>query len=183
MAAGLSQVRNGVGYTTTRTSSLIEQPLAVVVMRYTTVVSLIISLLKTSAILPVPLLVLPALIPGIAALDHTKEAPITAVAGTYTNAVLSHIAGGVREDVNQGVGCTVIAKLRVGPTQPLADGVTIIFAVTVLLPVLVAVNEAMLPPPRELRPTEGSELVQVNEVPVTGPVNMTVAVLVLLQTT
>ena len=59
-----------------------------------------------------------------------------------------------------GVGFTVIVKVRGVPGQPLAVGVTVTVAVTGVLPVLVAVNEPMLPFPLAARPMLGSELVQ-----------------------
>ena len=45
-------------------------------------------------------------------------------------------------------------KVLVDPVQPLADGVTIIVAVTGALVVLVAVNDAILPVPFAARPIE-----------------------------
>ena len=45
-------------------------------------------------------------------------------------------------------------KVLVDPVQPLADGLTIIVAVTGALVVLVAVNDAILPVPFAARPIE-----------------------------
>ena len=61
------------------------------------------------------------------------------------------------------VGFTVMVKVLVGPAQPTEPfvnvGVTIIVAATGVVPVLTAVNEAMLPVPEAARPMEGAELV------------------------
>lgn len=65
--------------------------------------------------------------------------------------------------VTVGVGLTVIVNVLVVPAQgaPLVKvGVTMIVAVTVVVPVLVAVNEAMSPDPLAARPIEGVLLVQ-----------------------
>ena len=76
----------------------------------------------------------------------------------------------------EGIGFTVIVKVRGVPTQALAVGVTVIVAVTGALPVLVALKEAMLPLPFAARPIEGSLLVQAYVVPATGFVNVTAVV-------
>ena len=46
-----------------------------------------------------------------------------------------------------GVGLTVIVKFFDGPAQPLAVGVTVMVATTLVVPLLVAVKPAMLPLP------------------------------------
>ena len=59
-----------------------------------------------------------------------------------------------------GVGFTVIVKVSAAPVHPLADGVTVIVAVTGVLPVLAAVKAAMLPVPLAARPIEALLFVQ-----------------------
>jgi hypothetical protein len=54
--------------------------------------------------------------------------------------------------VTVGVGFTVMPKLRGVPLQLLATGVTIIVPVIGVIPVLVAVNDAILPDPDAARP-------------------------------
>ena len=59
-----------------------------------------------------------------------------------------------------GVGDTLTVNDCTGPTQVADVGVTAITAVVVVLPVLVAVNAAMLPEPDAHNPSDGLELVQ-----------------------
>jgi len=81
-----------------------------------------------------------------------------------------------------GVGLTVIVYEEGVPTQLLAVGVTVIVAVIVVVPVFVAVNEAMSPVPLEASPIEVLEFVQEN-VPPAGVLTKFVAAMVaLLQT-
>jgi hypothetical protein len=82
--------------------------------------------------------------------------------------------------VTVGVGSTVIVKFEAAPVQPLADGVTIITAVSGVLPPLVAVKEAMLPLPVAGRPMEAMSLAQLKVAPLTAPVNVTAAVVAVL---
>lgn len=60
-----------------------------------------------------------------------------------------------------GVGFTVIVYVELVPRQLLAVGVTIIVADIGLVPVLVAVNDAMLPDPLAAKPIALLEFVQV----------------------
>ena len=60
--------------------------------------------------------------------------------------------------------------------QLLADGVTVIVAVTAAVPGLVAVNDAILPVPDEARPILDVLFVHVYVVPNTAPANVTAAV-------
>lgn len=60
-----------------------------------------------------------------------------------------------------GVGFTVIIYVDAGPVQPFAVGVTVMVAVIGLLPVLEAVNPAILPVPLPARPMLVFEFVQV----------------------
>jgi hypothetical protein len=53
-----------------------------------------------------------------------------------------------------------MVKLTGAPVQPLAEGVTVIVAVTGALPVLMASKVAMLPVPAAANPIEASLLVQ-----------------------
>ena len=81
------------------------------------------------------------------------------------------------------VGLTVIVNVRGVPTQPLADGVTVIVATTGAVPVFVAVNDVILPLPEAANPIVGSLFVQVYVVPVTGLVNVMALVVEPLQYT
>ena len=86
-----------------------------------------------------------------------------------------------------GVGFTVMVKLISGPVQltPLLvnTGVTVMVATTGAVPLLIAVNDAMLPLPDAARPIVGTLFVQLKVVPVTGLVKFTAVVGELLQTT
>jgi hypothetical protein len=85
-----------------------------------------------------------------------------------------------------GVGLTVIVKVRGVPVQvtpPLVKlGVTVMVAVTGVVPVLTAGKEAMLPVPLAARPMDVVLLVQLYVVPATAPPKLTAAVLAPLQT-
>ena len=76
-----------------------------------------------------------------------------------------------------GVGFTVIVNVLEVPVQPFADGVTVIVAVTGVLPVLIAAKEAMLPVPLAASPIDGLLLVQEYKVPVTAPLKLMAVVL------
>ena len=67
------------------------------------------------------------------------------------------------------------------PEHPLADGVTVMVAVAVVEPVLVAVKEGTLPDPLDARPIEVLLLVQVKVVPDTAPLNEMTEVVAPLQ--
>ena len=60
-----------------------------------------------------------------------------------------------------GVGDTLTVNDCTVPGQPAAVGVTAITAVAVTVPVLTAVNAAMLPEPDAANPIDGLELVHV----------------------
>ena len=68
----------------------------------------------------------------------------------------------------------------VGPVQPLAVGVTVMVEVTGTVPVLMAVNVAILPLPEPANPMEASLFVQAYVVPATGPLKLTAVVVALL---
>lgn len=74
--------------------------------------------------------------------------------------------------VTVGVGFTVKVKTISGPTQPLDVGVTVIVAVTGVVPALMAVNEGRPPGPLAARPMVVLLFVQAKVVPVTGPVKL-----------
>ena len=75
-----------------------------------------------------------------------------------------------------GVGLTVIVNVSATPAQLFADGVTMIVAVTAVVPVFVAVNAPMLPVPVADRPIAVFEFVQLYVVPLTAPEKVTAAV-------
>lgn len=62
--------------------------------------------------------------------------------------------------VTDGVGLTVIVNVLDVPEHPLYTGVTVIVAVTGVLPVLLAVNDPMLPVPLAARPIDAVLFVQ-----------------------
>ena len=80
-----------------------------------------------------------------------------------------------------GVGLTVIVKDIDVPVHPLADGITLIIAITGVVPVLFAVNETMFPVPLNASPIDGSLLVHEYVVPATGPLKLIGAVFTPLQ--
>jgi len=84
--------------------------------------------------------------------------------GVYVNRVLLHTAAGVRELLSFGVGFTVIVNVCAVPEQlvpPLLKvGVTVIVALIVPVPVLVAVNAGSEPVPLAPRPIDVFELLQ-----------------------
>ena len=66
--------------------------------------------------------------------------------------------------IGTGSGFTLMVKVFTGPTHPVElfvnEGVTVIVAMTGVDPVLVAVNDGILPEPEAARPIDGAELVQ-----------------------
>ena len=63
--------------------------------------------------------------------------------------------------ITVGVGFTVSVKLCVKPGQPFAEGNTVISAVTGDVPLLVTVNDGILPAPVDARPIVALSLIQV----------------------
>jgi len=90
------------------------------------------------------------------------------------DAPLHNICGGT--GFKAGVGFTVMVDVSAAPVQLLADGVTMRVAVTGAVPVLIAVNGAMLPLPVAVSPIEVVLFVQSNDVPVTLPTKVIVLV-------
>ena len=84
------------------------------------------------------------------------------------------------------VGFTVIVNVDDAPLQlipPLVNtGVTVIVAVTGVLPVLMATNDGIVLLPLAPNPIDGLLFVQLYTVPATGPVMVTAAVAVPLHT-
>ena len=56
--------------------------------------------------------------------------------------------------VTVGVGFTMIVNVFTSPSQALAEGVTVIFAVTGVVPVLTALNVGIFPVPVPTNPME-----------------------------
>ena len=81
-----------------------------------------------------------------------------------------------------GVGLTVIVKLFELPIQPFASGVTVTIAVTATLPLLMAVNDGILPVPVAAKPMPALLFVQLYTLPLTEPVNTTGVVDAVLHT-
>ena len=90
--------------------------------------------------------------PGTAALVQLKVVPGVSDEGVYMNGVLLHTPAGVSELFRAGVGLTVMVKLCGVPAQPSNNGVTVIVEVTGRVPLLMAVNDGMLPEPLAARP-------------------------------
>ena len=82
-----------------------------------------------------------------------------------------------------GIGSTVIVKAIGVPTHPLAVGVTVIVAVSAVVPVFVPVNERISPEPDAPSPMFVLSFVQSYVVPTTVPVKFTSAVPVLAHNT
>jgi hypothetical protein len=78
--------------------------------------------------------------------------------------------------VTVGVGLTVMVKVCTAPLHPLAVGVTVIVAVTGVVPVLIALKDGMLPVPLAASPMDGLLLVQSKLVPATPPLKVTAVV-------
>ena len=72
-----------------------------------------------------------------------------------------------------GVGFTVIVKVVDEPVHPFATGVTVIVAVTALVPEFVAIKDGMSPLPLAASPIEVVLFVQLKVVLLTAPVNAT----------
>jgi hypothetical protein len=68
-----------------------------------------------------------------------------------------------------GRGFTVMVNDNGVPAHPLAVGVTVIVAITVEGPGLVAVKEGMFPVPLAASPMDGAELTHAKVVPAIGP--------------
>jgi hypothetical protein len=105
---------------------------------------------KISFIAPEPLAEKPIICPLVFEAIQAKVVPATAEVGVYDTLVLLQIDSFVAL-VMVGVGSTVIVKLVDEPLQVtspifLNEGVTVIVATTGEIPLLVAVNEAILSP-------------------------------------
>jgi hypothetical protein len=90
---------------------------------------------------------------------HTKDDAGLALSGILMLIPLHSVAEVA--DVTTGAGITVMLKLMLAPVQLLVLGVTLRFAVSVTIPVFMAVKELMSPMPFALNPIAGVSLVQV----------------------
>ena len=157
------------------------QPLAdgVTVMVATTAVVPVLVAVKDT-IFPVPLAASP--IEGVLLLQENVVPatgplnPILAVASP-----LQYVS--LFTALTPGVGLTVMVNETGAPVQPLADGVTVMVAITGAEPVLVAEKGRIVPFPLVASPIDGVSLVQVKVVPATGPLNEIVEELTPLQYT
>jgi hypothetical protein len=75
-----------------------------------------------------------------------------------------------------------MVKLCAVPGHPLAEGVTVIVAVTGALVVLIAVNDGIFPLPLAAKPIAVLLFIQIKAVPLTAPVKLMALVAVALQT-
>lgn len=71
-----------------------------------------------------------------------------------------------------GDGFTVMVNVLTAPGQPPADGVTVMMALTAVVPLLMAVNGLMFPFPLAGKPIDVLLFVQLKVVPATVPVNV-----------
>lgn len=81
-----------------------------------------------------------------------------------------------------GVGLTVIVNVTGAPVQPLADGVTVMFAVTGASEAFTAVKAAISPVPFAARPMDGVLFTQLKTTPVGVPLKVIAVVDAPLQT-
>ena len=100
--------------------------------------------------------------------------PVNAIAFVVAPLHNSWFAGWV----TLGIGFTVIENVSGVPVQVKCVGVTVIIAVTGVLPVLIAVNAPMFPVPLAAKPIEGLSLVQLKTVPGGVPVKVIALVLI-----
>lgn len=96
--------------------------------------------------------------------------------------VETQVVGSVLILVTVGLGLTVIVKVSGVPRQPFTVGVTVIDAVTAVVPEFTAVNVGISPFPLAARPMEGVSFVQANVPPDGMLVKFTAAVELPLQT-
>jgi hypothetical protein len=144
------------------------QPLAVgviVIVAVTGVLPLFVAV--KDAISPVPEAARPI---EVVLLVQVKTVPLTALVK-----VIALVEALLQTDcvdgpaIASGVGSTVIVVVIGVPVQPLATGVTVIVAVTGLVPVFTAVNVGIVPVPEAPNPIVVLLFVQLNVVPFTIP--------------
>jgi len=73
------------------------------------------------------------------------------------------------ENATEGAGFTVMVNICAMPKQPFTSGVTIIVAVTGVMPVFIALNDVILLAPLAASPIDGVLFTQLNVVPITVP--------------
>ncbi len=125
------------------------------------------------AILPLPLAKSPT---EVLLLVQLKTVPVTVplkfTAATVPLLQTAWSAG----SATVGVGFTVIVKALEVPAQLLAVGVTVMVATWFVMPVLIAVKEAISPVPEAASPMEVLSLVQLKAVLATDPEKVTAVV-------
>ena len=170
----------GVGFTVIVTcSALPGHPLAIGVMVYTTVPAVLpVAVNISSMIFPVPE---DAPLTPFCAAVQVKTVPLTLLVRPIAGASPEQIVLLVWDGLNSGVGFTVIVKLLTGPAHPFAKGLTLMVAVTGVVPVLTAVKAGMLPVPAAARPIDGWSFSHANVVPVTLALNTCPPKVLLLQ--
>ena len=90
------------------------------------------------------------------------------------------MAAGVSVVLNIGVGYTVITKSPLVPVQPFAEGITVTVATALVVPLFAALKAEIFPVPLAARPTDVLSLLQLNNTPVTAPVNVIAVVAAVL---
>jgi hypothetical protein len=128
-----------------------------------------------------PVVPLDAVKPGISPLpeaanpmDGSLFVQLKVVPVTGPDIVIAEVRAPVQKvwfatEFTVGVGFTVMVKSIGAPEQPLAEGVTVMVAVTGAEELLVAVKEGMLPIPFAPKPIDGVLLTHEKVVPGTGP--------------
>ena len=172
----------GVGFTSTvAVIGVPGHPLAVGVIVKVTVTGALVVLVSVPLMLPLPLAAMPVTV-AVLSLVQLKVVPVTLPLSTIVViAVAEQIVCDAGVAIAFGVGLTVMVKLVDVPVHPLATGVTVIVAVTGVVPALTAVNEAIFPEPLAARPMEGVLFVQLKDVPATAPLKVTAVVAAPLQ--
>lgn len=151
-------------------------PLATGVMVKVTVTGLAVVLVSVPEILPEPLAAIPVTVAALS-LVQLKTVPVTAPLNEIGVIAPEQTVCVAIEAIAVGVGLTVTPKVTGVPVQPLADGVTVKVTTTGAPVVLVSVP-LIEPVPLAAIPVTAVvlSLVQLNEVPVTVPVGLTVVI-------
>ena len=172
------------GLELTRTVAVIDGPLQPPdngVMVNVVVCGVLVVFVRVPEILLLPLEAMPVRLVVFVRVQLYVVPPRVLLSAIVVIVLAEHVVWLEGVAVATGEGWTVMVNVFEDPVQPFADGVTVIVATTAVVPLFVAVKEAILPVPLAANPMLVLSLVQLNVVPVTAPVNVTVDVLALLQ--
>jgi hypothetical protein len=135
-----------------------KQPFALGVTVTEAITGLLLELVAINdPILPVPVAASPI---EVVLFDQLNVVPETAPVNTTADVAAPLHTVWFAGDVTVGVGLTVYEYVVAMPEHPLATGVTVILAITGVVPPLFAVNEPILPTPLAARPTDVLSFVQ-----------------------